>query len=129
VDGIVGDDGTPKWPSDFTGLRFSLYFIILLISTPILCALEVITTRLSLQRNSAGAGFTAVSQDENAMGVADDDVEFAGLEEDVIGLRSEEDPYVGLADAAKRIYEEEGVSVLLRGWWITLLGGTLSVFG
>lgn len=135
VDGLVDENGTPRWPADFSVGRFFAYFVVLALSTPILTALEVMETRLSLQRNRASdsGGFTIVPQDENApssaMGVAEEDIEFAGLDEDVVGLRSEDDPYTGLVDCAKRILDEEGPEVLLRGWWITLLGGCLSVLG
>ncbi|KZV88254.1 mitochondrial carrier [Exidia glandulosa HHB12029] len=123
------ENGKPLWPADFTVLRFSLYFLITSLSTIVLCPLEVIGTRLSLQRNHAPeGGFTAVSQDERAMGI-EEEIEFAGSEEDVIGLRSEEDPYTGFVDCAKRIVAEEGIRVLLRGWWITLLGGVFSTIG
>lgn len=36
-------------------------------------------------------------------------------------LRSERDPYLGLADASRRVIVEEGVTALYRGWWITML--------
>jgi hypothetical protein len=42
-------------------------------------------------------------------------------------LRNEGDPYLGLVDCAKRIVDEEGWSTLYRAWWMTTLGGILSV--
>jgi hypothetical protein len=37
-------------------------------------------------------------------------------------LRSEEDPYLGMVDCAKRIMDEEGWQALYRAWWLTMLG-------
>lgn len=130
LDGSWEDEaGTSVWPADFTFTRFAAYILVTSLSTIVLCPLEVIATRLSLQRNHAPeGGFSAVNQDEHALAV-EDEIEFAGSDEDVIGLRSEGDPYVGLVDCAQRILAEEGVRVLLRGWWITLLGGVFSALG
>jgi len=68
---------------NFHPVRSSIYFIIVLLSTGILTPLEVIATRLAIQRNHASAEFNSVSQEEN--GDAEDVAEFAGAEEDVIG--------------------------------------------
>jgi hypothetical protein len=113
-------------PPDFTGLRIGTYIFLAGLSTVILCPLEVIATRLSLQRNHpTSAAFEAVPQDEGAGTEAD--VQYAGTE-DVIGLRNEFDPYVGFTDAAKRMVDEEGWKALYRGWWVTLLAGVLGAF-
>jgi len=118
---------TPTLPEDFTPLRLGSYFLIVALSTVVLCPLEVIVTRLSLQRNHApSGGFTAVPQEDLRSIPVDGEPEFAGADEDVIGLRSEEDPYTGLADCSRRILAEEGKRTLFRGWWITLLFGLLS---
>ena len=37
-------------------------------------------------------------------------------------LRTEREPYTGLADCAKRIIDEEGWSALYRAWWLTMFG-------
>jgi hypothetical protein len=55
--------------------------------------------------------------------------EFAGEGEDVIGLRSEDDPYLGLWDCRKRIIEEEGNWVLYRAWWLTVFAAIVVPFG
>lgn len=112
-------------PADFTVLRIGTYMIIATLSVAILCPLEVIATRLSLQRNHpATIPYQAVSEEE----VAEPEEMYAGIE-DVIGLRSEYDPYNGFTDAAKRMVAEEGWRALYRGWWITLCAGLLSTFG
>jgi hypothetical protein len=82
--------------------------------------LEVIATKLAIQRNLAPSEYNPVSQVE---GDAEDIVDYSGSEEDVIGLRNENDPYLGLLDCAKRIMNEEGWTTLYRAWWVTLLAG------
>lgn len=70
-------------PENLTPLRFGLYFIVVIVSTAIICPLEVITTKLVIQRNHASAGFNSVLQEEE--GDTEETVEYAGAEEDVIG--------------------------------------------
>jgi len=106
---------------EFSVWRLALYFVIVLLSTGILTPLEVIATRLAIQRNHASPEFNSVSQEEE--GDAEEVAEYAGAEEDVIGLRSEKDPYMGMVDCAKRIVDEEGWRTLYRAWWLTFLGG------
>jgi len=113
-------------PEGFTPLRFGLYFIVVIVSTAILCPLEVIATKLAIQRNHASAEFNSVLQEEE--GDAEEAVEYAGAEEDVIGLRHERDPYTGLVDCAKRIAQEEGPAALYRAWWLTMLACVLTAF-
>jgi len=111
-------------PPDFTGLRIGTYLFLAAISTFVLCPLEVLATRLSLQRNHpTSAAFEAVPQEEGA----ETGMPYAGTE-DVVGLRNEFDPYVGFTDAAKRMVDEEGWKSLFRGWWITLLAGLVGAF-
>jgi hypothetical protein len=107
-------------------IKLIIYFIILCLSVAALAPLEVIATRLAIQRNHASAEYNSVSQEIDGDG--DETVEYAGTDEDVIGLRSEGDPYLGLVDCAKRIVNEEGWMTLYRAWWITLLGGLMSSF-
>jgi len=107
-------------------IKLTIYFIIFCLSVAVLAPLEVIATRLAIQRNHASAQYNSVSQEIDGDG--DETVEYAGTDEDVIGLRSEGDPYLGLVDCAKRIVVEEGWMTLYRAWWITLLGGLLSSF-
>ncbi|THU95649.1 mitochondrial carrier [Dendrothele bispora CBS 962.96] len=106
--------------SDMSPAKLGIYLVFVCLSTVLLTPLEVIATRLAIQRNHASSEYNSVSQEVD--GDAEDVTEFAGTEEDVIGLRNEEDPYVGLIDCAKRIIDEEGWSTLFRGWWWTFVG-------
>ncbi|KAK0484370.1 hypothetical protein EDD18DRAFT_1197162 [Armillaria luteobubalina] len=108
---------------DVSPVRLAIYLVVVLVATALLTPLEVMATRLAIQRNHASSEYNSVTQEVE--GDAEDTEEFSGVEEDVIGLRSEGDPYLGLADCAKRIIDEEGWGALYRAWWITLLG-TLS---
>ncbi|KAK7472829.1 hypothetical protein VKT23_000936 [Stygiomarasmius scandens] len=105
---------------DISPVRLAIYLVIVCLSTAVLTPLEVIATRLAIQRNHASSEYNSVSQEVD--GDAEEAHEFAGAGEDVIGLRNEEDPYVGLVDCAKRIIDEEGWPALYRAWWLTLLG-------
>jgi len=107
-------------------IKLTIYFIIFCLSVVVLAPLEVIATRLAIQRNHASAQYNSVSQEIDGDG--DETVEYAGADEDVIGLRSEGDPYLGLVDCAKRIVTEEGWMTLYRAWWVTFLGGLGSSF-
>ena len=71
--------GTPSM-EDITPLHLTMYFMVVLLSTAILTPLEVIATRLAIQRNHASAEYNSVAQEEE-----DEDEEYAGAEEDVIG--------------------------------------------
>lgn len=74
----------PGIPSkeDITPLRLSMYFVVVLLSTAILTPLEVIATRLAIQRNHASAEYNSVAQEEEGDA---EDAEYSGAEEDVIG--------------------------------------------
>jgi hypothetical protein len=110
-----------KEPATF--LSAAAYAVIVALSTIILTPLEVIVTRLAIQRNHASAEYNSVSQEVEGDG---ENVPEYGGEEDVMGLRSEGDPYLGLVDCAKRMVDEEGWSSLYRAWWLTILAGILS---
>ncbi|TFK75362.1 mitochondrial carrier [Pluteus cervinus] len=119
--------GTPNVSiEDISFLKLSLYIVVVVLCAAFLTPLEVIATRLAIQRNHASPEFNSVSQEVD--GDTEETMEFAGVEEDVIGLRSEGDPYLGLVDCAQRIIAEEGYVALYRAWWLTLLGGILSAF-
>lgn len=104
---------------DFSIIGLTLYVIFLTLSFIVLCPLEVISTRLAIQRNHETP--LDAQDPSNEIGVP-----YSGEEEDVIGLREEDRPYAGLIDAAKTMVEEEGWSTLYRAWWLTLLGSVLS---
>ncbi|RDB24944.1 hypothetical protein Hypma_007873 [Hypsizygus marmoreus] len=117
---------TEQGYGDISFIKLSIYLIVVIFSTAILTPLEVIATRLAIQRNHASSEYNSVSQEVE--GDAEETAEFSGADEDVIGLRHEADPYLGLIDCAKRIVDEEGWMALYRAWWITLLGGIGSAF-
>ncbi|KAG1732214.1 mitochondrial carrier [Suillus paluster] len=112
----------PGFPNrdEISPVKATIFLVIALLSTAILTPLEVIAIRLSIQRNHAAPEFNSISQEED--GDAEEATEYAGADEDVIGLRTEREPYIGLVDCAKRIIEEEGWSALYRAWWLTTLG-------
>ncbi|KAG2072074.1 hypothetical protein BDR04DRAFT_1230764 [Suillus decipiens] len=95
-----------------------VFVVIALLKTIIITPLEVIFLRLSIQRNHAAPEFNSISQEE---GDNEEAMEYAGAEEDVINLRIDREPYVGLIDCGKRIIEEEGWGALYRVWWLTTL--------
>ncbi|KAG1765319.1 mitochondrial carrier [Suillus occidentalis] len=115
----LANPGMPR-SEEISPVKLVIFFVIALLSTIILTPLEVIAIRLSIQRNHAAPEFNSISQEEE--GDADEATEYAGVEEDVIGLRTEREPYVGLIDCGKRIIEEEGWGALYRAWWLTTLG-------
>jgi hypothetical protein len=70
--------------ADITGWKFSIYLVLIVLSTVVLTPLEVIATRLAIQRNHASAEYNSVSQEVD--GDAEETAEFSGSDEDVIGL-------------------------------------------
>ncbi|KAF7361842.1 hypothetical protein MVEN_00528700 [Mycena venus] len=105
--------GTVAYP-EISPIKLSIYFVVVIVSAAILTPLEVMSTRLAIQRNQASAEYNSVSQ------------EVDGDAEEVAELRTEAEPYTGLVDCAKTIINEEGFRALYRAWWITLLGGLVS---
>ncbi|KAG6861144.1 hypothetical protein C0995_003412 [Termitomyces sp. Mi166 len=93
-------------------LRFSAYVILIALSTSVVVPLEVITTRLALQRNH---GSQVGSQETEPV------LSVYSAEEDVIGLRDENDQYISFLDCLKRMVSEEGRVTLFRAWWITFI--------
>ncbi|KAH7909320.1 mitochondrial carrier [Hygrophoropsis aurantiaca] len=112
--------GTLTRSEDISIVKLSIFFAIALLSTVILAPLEVAAIRLAIQRNHAVPEFNSISQEED--GDAEESMEYSGAEEDVIGLRTEREPYIGLVDCLKRIIDEEGWGALYRAWWLTMLG-------
>ncbi len=70
-------------PSDVSIVKLVIYFCILCLSSMILAPLEVIATRLAIQRNHASAEYNSVSQEVD--GDAEEAAEYSGADEDVIG--------------------------------------------
>jgi len=120
---LNSEPGSLAYP-EISPIKLSIYFLVVVVSTAVLAPLEVISTRLAIQRNQASAEYNSVTQEVD--GDAEEVAEYAGAEEDVIGLRTEAEPYTGLVDCAKTIINEEGFRALYRAWWITLLGGLVS---
>jgi len=112
---------------DISPFKLGIFIVAVILTTAVLAPLEVISIRLAIQRNHASAEYNSVSQEVE--GDADENAEFSGNNEDVIALRNESDPYLGLVDCAKRMVDEEGIFSLYRAWWITLFGGLTSVLG
>jgi len=73
------DDSVPQ---DLSPRSLTIYLAISLFSTAILCPLEVISTRLAVQRNHESAEFNSVTQEE--VGDTEDLPEYSA-DEDVIG--------------------------------------------
>jgi len=119
-------------PSDtlnISPIKFGIYLLLAILSTAILCPLEVMAAKLAIQRNHAAAEYNSVEQEvEDDAVSAEEYVEYSGAEEDVIGLRHEKDPYLGFLDCSKRIVQEEGWQALYRVWWLTMLVGIGSAF-
>ena len=66
---------------NFSPVRLTLFFVLLVISTAILTPLEVIATRLAVQRNHP----PAIDSEEQVEDDDTEDMEYAGAHEDVIG--------------------------------------------
>jgi len=119
--GLYGLSGAFDSFLSFLGLCTYLFFLCL--SFIILCPLEVLSARLSVQRNHPlnedGVAVPASTGPsvEDTVGL-----EYAGAEEDVIGLRDEDQPYDSLWNATKKIVDEEGVPTLYRAFYLTLMG-------
>ncbi|KAF9227393.1 hypothetical protein BS17DRAFT_775408 [Gyrodon lividus] len=119
---LLPELANPGLPSkeDISMVKLAIFLGLALASTAILAPLEVIAIRLAIQRNHAAPEFNSISQEED--GDAEEATEYAGVDEDVIGLRTEREPYTGLVDCAKRIIDEEGWGALYRAWWLTMIG-------
>jgi hypothetical protein len=75
---------TEQTLANISVVKLSIYLAIVILGTVVLTPLEVIATRLAIQRNHASSEYNSVSQEVD--GDADETVEYAGAEEDVIGL-------------------------------------------
>ncbi|KAL7281750.1 mitochondrial carrier [Trametes coccinea BRFM310] len=112
---------------NFTPFKFGIYLGIEILSVAFTCPLEVMSTKLAIQRNHATTEYNSVEQEVEDDGIeAHEYAEYSNEEEDVIGLRHEKDPYLGFLDCFKRIVDEEGWQTLYRAWWVTMLGAIVS---
>ena len=81
----------PTSEDDRTGfqihpVKFTVYTAIAILSTLILCPLEVMITKLAVQRNHAAAEYNSVEQEVEPDAVSSDEyTEYSGADEDVIG--------------------------------------------
>ncbi|KAJ6507993.1 mitochondrial carrier [Mycena vitilis] len=108
-----------SYPAAEEAIRNALLVLVTLLSTIVSAPLELIATRLALQRNYGGLVF---GEDSAAMNAAESGAVAAAPVQFIPGLRSENEPYSGLIDCAKKIITEEGWPVLYRMWFLTFLG-------
>ncbi|KZO98336.1 hypothetical protein CALVIDRAFT_562253 [Calocera viscosa TUFC12733] len=131
-DDVAGAAGMGFWG----GMGLGTYIVFLLLSTAVLCPLEIIALRLSLQPLSGPtvAGSAPVHPAAPGLGTnlpASQEPPLFGTEEDVIHLRTPEsggEPYEGLRDCWRKIVQEEGWRVLARAWWLTLIATAAAGF-
>ncbi|EKM54401.1 uncharacterized protein PHACADRAFT_258223 [Phanerochaete carnosa HHB-10118-sp] len=119
-----------NWIGNISFWKLGIMLAVGLVSTVILCPLEVIASKLAIQRNHAAPEYNSVAQEVEDDALNNEEyAEYTGAEEDVIGLRHEKDPYLGLIDCAKKVVNEEGWQALYRAWWITALSGLANALG
>lgn len=67
-------------------VKFGIYLTIEMLSVAIICPLEVMTTKLAIQRNHSAAEYNSVEQEVDDDTIeAPEYAEYSGQEEDVIG--------------------------------------------
>jgi len=135
------DDGA-EWSDEGGGLGFwggmglGTYVVFLLLSTALLCPLEIIALRLSLQPLSGPTIAGALPVHPAAPGLGtnlppSEEPPLAGTEEDVICLRTPENGgelYEGMRDCWRKVVAEEGWTVLARAWWLTCIATVAAGF-
>lgn len=77
---------------------------LLILTTALTTPLQVMVTRLTLQRLGGGPDDTAAA--------------VPTYPEQVLTFRTDEAPYTGLLDCFRKTVEEEGWRVLYRAWWL-----------
>lgn len=71
---------------NFSPIKLGILILISVLSTVFLCPLEVVASKLAIQRNHAAPEYNSVVQEvEDDDVIPDEYVEYAGVEEDVIG--------------------------------------------
>ncbi|KAG5639391.1 hypothetical protein H0H81_002923 [Sphagnurus paluster] len=88
---------------DISVVKLSIYLFFVILSTAILTPLEVIATRLAIQRNHASSEYNSVSQEVD--GDAEETAQYSGAEEDVIGSTVQK---ASLKKKAGRLYIAHG---------------------
>ena len=138
-----------NWPVHFDGifyLRMCATMLLVAVFSVILAPLDVIVTRLAIQRNYGNPKIDPASEvlEVEAMDLEKAQVDFHLETQELtvwyvktthittnhpisLRLRQDKDLYHGLYDCAMRIVREEGWQVLYRGWWLALLG-TMSYY-
>ncbi|KAK7461980.1 hypothetical protein VKT23_008412 [Stygiomarasmius scandens] len=116
----IETSGTLVWHSVAKG-NLALYLLAVLLTSVVLSPLPVMIIRLSLQRNHDYYG-----ESDPLLNRPRTEAELAaqfGLrqycQEDVIGLRDEDDPYTSLFDCFNRMLHEESWRVFYRAYWAT----------
>ncbi|KAG6827887.1 hypothetical protein H0H92_010096 [Tricholoma furcatifolium] len=99
-------------------LRSIVFTLLIILVTSLLVPLEIIATRLAIQRNHDSQPQVNLGEENVA---TTPEVPVYSSEEEVIGLRDESDPYTSFRDCLKRIVAEEGRSTLFRAWWISFI--------
>ena len=113
-------------PSSVVGIILSI--VASIISALAITPFHVAIARLSLQERTAPLPPVQALGAESGILAPQVDippplegVEFAGAEEDVVNIRSGQEPYKGLFNCMKCIAKEEGLSTLWRGWYVLAL--------
>ncbi|ORY32275.1 mitochondrial carrier domain-containing protein [Naematelia encephala] len=122
--GVLGVSDPSDAEASIAAWRWIIFLIFQATATIWLTPLEIIGTRLSVQPNTGG--LQAIPSEEEGL---PEGVEYAGTNEDVIGLRPTTDPYEGMLDCARKLVDEEGWQSLYRGWWWTMGSNIFGVVG
>jgi hypothetical protein len=115
-------------------IKLTFYILFAAGSTFILCPLDILTLRLSIQKNRISPLALGSTTEPNGVQLAEEEEQDERDEADllngeVVALRNDYDPYLGLKDSVTRIAREEGAGALYRLWWLTLFGVVLAALG
>ncbi|KAF5367075.1 hypothetical protein D9758_003916 [Tetrapyrgos nigripes] len=120
----IETSGTLMWTNVAHGY-LALYLLAVLLTSMALSPLPVMIIRLSLQRNhdyyDDGNPLSTEPKTEAEQAAAFNLSEFS-KDEEVVGLRDEDDPYTSLYDCFKRMLNEESWRVFYRAYWATVFG-------
>jgi len=126
-----------NYQRSFTLGSIGLSILLSVISALFLTPIEVIITRLSVQEipsaetvseqlpapavsEAPAPGYPthSIEAEDPPNYTESEGIEYAGAEEDVINLRTDQEPYKGFVDCARCIIREEGWGTFWRGWGI-----------